>query len=91
MVDDERRSHSTQDEVFAAPTFFVDGNLGIATAGGVARVTFAAFKLNVTPGASHPKLQPVMTVAVAEKNLLQFAHEIIERAAQVGITLDDNV
>ena len=91
MADETEVARPSQDAVFAAPTFFVDGNLGTATGGGVARVTLAAYKLNVDREASMPSLQPVVTIAVPERSLLAFAHEMIARAEQMGITLEDDL
>lgn len=72
----------SQSDIFAAPLYFVDANLGIATGRGVARVTFGTFKLNVTPGATLPSLHPTVTIAVSEEALLEFAREVIDRAGK---------
>lgn len=77
----------TQQEIDAAPTFLVDANFGTATAFGVARITFGQFKFDPSIDAQSPKLTPILTVAVSEIALLQFAHEVVARAKALGVEL----
>lgn len=77
----------TQQEIDAAPTFLVDANFGTATAFGVARITFGQFKFDPSVDAQSPNLAPIVTIAVSEIALLQFAREIVERAKALGIDL----
>ena len=89
MTKDTNSGRPSQEAIFEVPTFFVDGNLGTATGGGVARITLAAYKLNVDPAATLPILHPVVTIVVPEQSLLSFAQEMVARAKLNGVSLED--
>ena len=80
----------SQDEISEAQTIFSDGLIGIATANGVARITFATVKFAITPDAKYPTPAPVLTLLLPETSALRMARELAARAEKLGITLDND-
>jgi hypothetical protein len=62
------------------PTVVVDGALTHATINELQRVTLAEFVFNEAPGATKPKLRPVVTLALTPNALKSLAQYLTELA-----------
>lgn len=76
-----------QNQIIEAPNVFVDTHLGFAHGNQIARVTFGSLVLNLTQEAQLPAMRAAVTLIIPENALLAFAHDVIERAANLGIEL----
>lgn len=61
------------------PTYLVDGFSGIASVHGIERITFFETVFNSEAEATDPRLQPVVTLAIPQTALLDFARIILAR------------
>jgi hypothetical protein len=80
----------SQSELDAVPSFFVDGSVGTASAAGVARLTLGAITFNATEGAEYPTIKPAVTIQIPEASLVALAKEMLGRAKDLGISIEDD-